>query len=184
MKTRHNKIDYYRRRRSSCKHSNAFHSSRAFTSDMRGFSLVELVVILVIIGILMVIALPTWSYMVTKAKVSRAEADIRTLEKDVTAYLIDKGTLPPSGQPGLDAIGRSGLRDPWNRPYQYLNTTSGGTPYQGDLPIPLNEDHFDIYSVGQNGVSTLSLADASSEDDIIRAGDGGFVGLGIDYKIP
>jgi general secretion pathway protein G len=181
MKTSHNKIDDYQGHKRNCKPTNAFRSIRAFTSDMRGFSLVELIVILVIIGILVVIALPTWSYMVKRAKVSTAEADIRTLDKDITAYLIDKGTLPPSGQPGLVAIGRGGLLDPWKRPYQYVNITSGGTPYQGSID-PLNLD-FDIYSLGQDGISTQSLDDASCEDDIIRAGEGGFVGLGINYRI-
>jgi general secretion pathway protein G len=143
---------------------------------MRGFTLIELILVSAMIGILAVIALPTYSYMVTKAKVSRAEADLRTLEKDVTAYLIDKGTLPSS----LNAIGRGDLRDPWNRPYQYVNFALGGSPYQDFLASSLNTD-FDLYSMGKDGISTQSLADASCADDIIRAGDGGFIGLGNEF---
>ena len=138
MKTRKTKTADYLMRQTDCGLPATLNVSKAAVSDIRGFSLVELVVILVIIGTLAVIALPTWSYMVTKAKVSRVEADIRTLEKDITAYLIDKGTLPPSGPAGLTAVGRGGLRDPWNRPYQYVNIISGGTPYEDDLTIHLN----------------------------------------------
>jgi general secretion pathway protein G len=111
--------------------------------------------------------------MVTRAKVSSAQSDIRILEKEVTAYLIDKGTAPPS----LNAIGRGNFLDPWKRPYQYVNLALGGPPYQDFLLSPLNTD-FDLYSLGQDGISTMSLADVSCGDDIIRAGDGGFVGLG------
>jgi general secretion pathway protein G len=114
--------------------------------------------------------------MVTKAQVSRAQADIRTLEKDITAYLIDKNVLPPS----LKAIGRGDLSDPWHHPYQYVNFKVGGTPYIDGVTMDLNTD-FDIYSMGKDGASTKSLADPSCKDDIIRAGDGGFVGLGKEY---
>ncbi len=182
MKTRHDKIDYYRRRQRSYELPDTLHKLRAAVRDQRGFTLIELIVIMVIIGILLVVALPTYSYIATKAKVSRAVSEIRTLEKDVTSYLIEKGALPPSGPLGMDAIGRSGFLDPWKRPYQYLNIPSGGTPYQDDVTLPLNAD-FDIFSAGRDGISTQSLADASCEDDIIRAGDGGYVGLGEDYKL-
>lgn len=176
MKTRKAKIDQSRRHTTTCCFPVALRQVKATVLGAGGFSLVELVVILVIIGVLMVITIPTWSYMVTNSKVSRAQADIRTLEKDITAYLIDKGTLPPS----LNAIGRGDLHDPWNRPYQYVNIKISGNAYEDEYGEDLNVD-FDVYSAGQDGNSTQSLADASCQDDVIRAGDGGYVGVGKNF---
>lgn len=146
------------------------------TGNSAGFSFVELIVVVVILGLLMAVAIPTWSHLVTRSKVSRCQADLRTLEKEITAYLIEKGTLPPS----LNAIGRGDIRDPWLHPYQYVNIVASGTAYVDFLGTDLNTD-FDLYSLGQDGISTQSLADAVSENDIVRAGDGGFIGLGYDF---
>ena len=176
MKTRKAKIDKSRRHTTTCCFPVALRQVKATMLGSGGFSLVELIVILVIIGMLSVIAIPMWTNMVTNSKISRAQADIRTLEKDITAYLIEKGTLPPS----LNAIGRGDLHDPWNRPYQFVNFSLGGTPYQDEMTMDLNTD-FDVYSAGQDGNSTQSLADASCQDDVIRAGDGGYVGVGKNF---
>jgi len=47
----------------------------------------------------------------------------------------------------------------------------------------LNND-YDLYSNGLDKVSDLSVADSKSDDDIIRANSGGFVGTGKDYGTP
>lgn len=176
MNTRISKSDDCLEVKRGCEPPTTRHKLSTTLGDTCGFSLVELIVVMVMIGILTAIALPTYSYIVSKAKVSRVEADIRTLEKDITAYLIDKGSLPPS----LNAIGRGDLFDAWKRPYQYVNFSLGGPPYQDFLGPPLNTD-FDLYSFGEDGISTQSLADESSKNDIVRAGDGGYVGLGKEF---
>jgi general secretion pathway protein G len=180
MKSRKAKTyNFLRRKNKHCVPA-ALQNAKAAVCDTSGFSLIELVVVVAIIGLLLIIAIPTWSYMITNAKVKRAMADIRTLEKDISAYLAERGTLPPTGAAGLAAIGRADMRDPWNRPYQYVNISLGGTPYQDEFGENLNID-FDVFSRGQNGNGTQSLADPACRDDIIRAGDGGFVGLGEEF---
>ncbi|NMC73105.1 MAG: DUF1049 domain-containing protein [Geobacteraceae bacterium] len=176
MRPRKLKIKTSRPYTAPCRLLVPLRESRTAALEISGFSLVELIVILAILGLLMIVAMPTWSYMVTNSKISRAQADIRTLEKEITAYLIEKGTLPPN----LHAIGRGDLLDPWKRPYQYVNFSLGGTPYQDDMTNDLNTD-FDIYSTGQDGNSAQSLSDPSCQDDIVRAGDGGYVGLGQNF---
>jgi len=144
-----------------------------FFSDKRGFSLVELIVILVIIGILVVIAIPTFTFVRDRAQVSRCEGDLRTLEKDITAYMIDK-SFPPNS---LDDIGWGSRNDPWGNPFQYQKPSSY-TDISG--VILLNSD-FDIFSKGRDGNSTQSLTDVACDDDVIRGSDGGYVGLGRDF---
>jgi general secretion pathway protein G len=46
--------------------------------------------------------------------------------------------------------------------------------------VPINSD-FDLYSVGRDGQSAPALTARVSHDDVVRANDGGFIGLAIDY---
>ena len=74
--------------------------------------------------------------------------------------------------------------DPWGRPYEYLNIRTAG-PGKGALRKdgklnPLNTD-FDLYSIGKDGMSATPLSAEESRDDIVRANNGAFIGLGEDY---
>ncbi len=138
-----------------------------------GFTLVELIVITAIIGVLAAIAIPAYSRFVEKTKVTRAVAEIRALEKDLLASMVDSNTLPNS----LNDIGRGTLRDPWGKPYQYLKIPAR----EGLFGQRLNND-FDLYSQGPDDQSNLlDITDDTSKDDVVRAGDGGWVGLGADF---
>ena len=149
---------------------------RKFFKSRAGFTLVELIVIMVIIGVLAALAIPAYRRFVEKTKVTSAIVEIRGLEKDLVAALIDGNPLPNS----LNDIGRGNLLDPWGNPYQYLNIANGGSPYESRFAQDLNND-FDLYSLGPNGLSAQDLADANSFDDVVRAGNGGWVGLGEDF---
>jgi general secretion pathway protein G len=74
--------------------------------------------------------------------------------------------------------------DPWGNEYQYLNIRAagggvGGFRKDGNLN-PLNTD-FDLYSMGADGSSAGPLSAKKSRDDIVRANNGAFIGLGEDY---
>lgn len=141
--------------------------------------MVELIVITAIISVLALLALPAYSHFKTKAKVAGCTADLRTLEKEVMAYIIDKGSLPSS----LNNVGRGDFKDPWGRPYNYKRLSDvGAVPYEDFAATPLNTD-FDLYSSGPDGMSTesLTLGNPTCEDDVIRAADGGYVGRAGDY---
>ena len=46
--------------------------------------------------------------------------------------------------------------------------------------MPLNSD-FDLYSLGPDGESSLALPAAPSQDDVVRAANGAYIGLGVNY---
>ncbi|MSM40221.1 MAG: prepilin-type N-terminal cleavage/methylation domain-containing protein [Geobacter sp.] len=145
---------------------------RELSVDNRGFTLIELIVVTAILGVLALMAIPAYNSYVNSSKIARAEGDIRTMENDITAYLVDRGTLPDN----LNDIGRGTLRDPWGNPYEYYNFAVGGkTPLQ-DLGLHDLNSEFDLYSKGPDGASAADYSDPSSADDIVRSGDGGYVG--------
>lgn len=127
-----------------------------------------------IVATLASIAIPTLVAYIDKARNARAIAEIRLMEKDITTYEIENETLPNS----LNDVGRGGLLDPWGNPYEYLKVE--GTP-QGQLRkdrflVPVNTD-YDFYSKGKDGKSSKPFTAKASHDDIVRAADGGYVGL-------
>jgi general secretion pathway protein G len=149
------------------------HSDLAPVKNNRGFTLVELIIVLALIGILAVITSNAYRSVKDRTRVSVAANDIRTIEKDIIAYALDKGTYPPS----LADLGRGDLVDPWGNPYVYSLTrtrTNGGAKVNAD---------FDLYSKGIDGQSADSINDAASDDDIIRADDGAFDDLAKNYGV-
>jgi len=143
------------------------------SADNRGFTLIELIVVTAILGVLALMAIPAYNSYVNSSKIARAEGDIRTMENDITAYLVDRGTLPTS----LNDIGRGTLRDPWGNPYEYYNFAVGGkTPLQ-DLALEDLNVEYDLYSKGKDGASSADYSDPSSLDDIVRSNDGGDIGI-------
>lgn len=150
-----------------------FSSPQRFNSV--GFTLVELLMVVSILGVLAILTIPNYDRFVNGVKNSRCLAEIRILEKDINAYMVDNASPPNT----LAQIGRDTLRDPWGNLYQYLNMANGGSPRQafGD---DLNDD-YDLFSLGRDGLSNQSIIDITSQDDIVRAAEGGFVGLATDF---
>ena len=143
-----------------------------------GFTLVELLTVIAILGTLSSIAVPAYSRYVEKARITTCIAEIRMLEKGIFAYEGKNGNLPNN----LNNLGLGNVLDPWGNPYQYL--VVAGTPIgklrKDRFLVPLNSD-FDLYSMGQDGNTLPPLTAHASHDDIIRANDGGYVGLASEY---
>jgi general secretion pathway protein G len=116
---------------------------------------------------------------VGSAYVARAIGDIRTIQTEIWRYEIQLGKLPGS----LQEVGVTSLLDPWGDPYQYLNfddIKGQGKKKKDRFLVPLNSA-YDLYSMGKDGVTSNALTAKASKDDIVRANDGGFIGLATEY---
>ena len=82
-----------------------------------GFSLVELLLVVAIIGTLATISVPVYSQALERARIARAIGDIKAIGTDIKLHQLTRGKLPLS----LAEIGREGYSDPWGNPYEYLN---------------------------------------------------------------
>jgi general secretion pathway protein G len=141
----------------------------------RGFTLVELLIICAILMTIFAIAIPSLMAAMDAARVARAVGDIEAIEDSIALYDVIYGQLPDD----LSQVGYGGLLDPWGHPYEYLNheTMKGNGKARKDrFLVPLNDD-YDLYSDGKDGASVAPITAKPSQDDIIRASSGGYVGL-------
>jgi general secretion pathway protein G len=147
----------------------------------RGFTLVEIMIVVAIIGTLSAMAVPNYLKYREKGKIAVAITDVRIIEKQIAIYAIDTGELPDS----LNDLSNSNRIDPWGNTYQYLRIDGGIVKGKGEMRkdhfmVPVNTD-YDLYSMGKDGKSQSSFTAKASRDDVVRANNGGFVGLVSDY---
>ncbi len=106
----------------------------------RGFTLIEVLVVVVILGILAAIIVPNIMDKPAAAKITKAKADVRAIESAMNMYKLDNHVYPSTDE-GIEALVPEYLpripKDPWDQPYQYLNPGTHGT--------------IDIYTLGRDG---------------------------------
>jgi general secretion pathway protein G len=149
--------------------------------DHGGFTLVELILAVAILSLVASIAIPMYRGYVAESRIHVVIHEIRQIELLVQNFALDEGVYPDS----LDTVGAGDMRDPWGRPYQYLNIANGAADTKGErrkdkFLVPVNSD-FDLYSLGEDGASSPPFTAEGSRDDIVRANNGGFIGLAGDY---
>ncbi len=143
-----------------------------------GFTVLELMMVLIIVGILATLGYSRYDEFIEKARVAETKTDIFALDVKINYFYNNHQSFPAS----LADIGGAPL-DPWGNPYQYLNiqTTRGrGAVRKDHRLVPINSD-YDLYSMGKDGRSASPLTARHSHDDIIRANDGDYIGLAKDY---
>ena len=121
-----------------------------------GFSLVEILVVLVIMGLLISVVAPTVLNQADDARVKKVHADFKAIETALKIYRLDNYVYPTTEQ-GLEALVEASTLEPEPR-----NFKQGG--YLGELPIdpwgrpylylsPGENGEVDIYSLGADGLS-------------------------------
>ena len=120
----------------------------------KGFTLLEVMVVLVIIGLLVAIVAPNVLDNQDKAMVQKAKADLSSLEQAMEMYRLDNFTYPTTGQ-GLDALVKKPTIAPEPRNYRAdgyirrLPTDPWGNAYQ--YRSPGENGRIDIFSFGADG---------------------------------
>lgn len=141
-------------------------------------SLLELMMAGALLALLAAIAIPSYQQYVDTARDKAAVSDIALISEAIQRYYTNHLQLPSS----LADINYDTQLDPWGHPYRYLNFehANRGQMRKDRNLVPINSD-YDLYSVGKDGVSQPPLTAAPSRDDIVRAGDGSFIGLASQY---
>lgn len=147
-------------------------------AGQHGLTLIELVILMAVIATLATITLLFYAQATERTKVARAIADIAIVGGEIDTFEMMNDRLPNN----LAEIGRASLKDPWGNQYVYqdLAATAPGLWRKDRNLIPLNST-FDLYSKGKDGLSLPPLTAAASKDDIVRAGDGNYIGLASGY---
>lgn len=108
---------------------------------LSGFTLIEVLVVVVILGILAAIVVPNIMSEPDKAKIVAAKSTIRAIESALDRYRLDKHDYPKTDE-GLEVLVSEYLprvpKDPWGNEYLYLSPGSHG--------------EIDIYSLGRDGL--------------------------------
>ena len=145
----------------------------------RGFTLIEVFIVIAIIGCISAIALPNYLRYKNNAMIAVAVTDIRMIEKQISLFALDNDDQLPDSINDLTTIGA--INDPWGNPYEYLRIEGGDVKKMGEvrrnmMDVPVNQD-YDLYSMGKDGQSESSFKVNVSRDDVVRAYEGWYVGL-------
>jgi len=147
--------------------------------DQRAFSLIETLLVCALLSTLASISAGIYVAALKTARITRAIGDLHALDIDIREFHLRHDRYPTTLTEARPIV----PNDPWGRPYVYTDLSQKGgkgkARKDGKLN-PINSD-FDLYSVGEDGLTTTPLKPPQSRDDVIRARDGAFLGLASDF---
>jgi len=149
------------------------------SASVRGFTLIEMLVAIGVCGVLAAIAISSFRSYTSRGKVTTAESDIMAIATAIGQYTTINGGPPPN----LATIGYDKLLDPWGNPYAYQSFTglNGKGKMRKDKSLNPINTQYDLYSMGADGQSKMPLTAPESQDDVILAYDGNYIGLASDF---
>jgi general secretion pathway protein G len=118
----------------------------------RGFTLLELLVVLVIIGLLVGYVAPRYFSQVGKSEIKVTQAQINAFEKALDTYRLDVGRYPTTEEGLTVLVARPQNEPKWNGPYlqKAVPPDPWGKPYQYKSPGEQGRE-FDLWSFGKDG---------------------------------
>lgn len=122
------------------------------TRKRRGFTLIELMLVMVILAILAAIVVPKFAGRSEQAKIAAAKTDIAGIESALELFEVDNGRYPSSDE-GLAALmdAPSGMKN-WKGPYlKRLSPDPWGQAYNYRYPGTHTTNGYDLYSYGPEG---------------------------------
>ncbi|MBI1371551.1 MAG: type II secretion system protein GspG [Phycisphaera sp.] len=127
----------------------------------RGFTLIELMLVMVILAVLAAIVLPSFTGRSQEARLTAAKADIANIETALEAFEIDNGRYPEAGEGLAALIENPASLETWKGPYLKRGVPKDpwGNAYTYEQPGAHNINGFDLYSAGPDG-------QAGSDDDV------------------
>ena len=127
----------------------------------RGFTLLELLVVVLIIGLRTAVVAPRFLGQVSKSEVTAARAQLDALDKAIQAYRMDTGKFPAPAQGFKVLVTQPGEEPRWRGPYMQgeVPPDPWGSPYQYRLPGTNGRD-YDLYSLGRDRTAGGSGDDA------------------------
>ena len=142
-------------------------ASGTFRFCRRGFTLVEILLVVIIIGALSAMLIPRLAGRSDQARTAAAKADVTVnIPTALKLYELDNGFFPSSEQ-GLEALLKKSSTDPvpenWNGPYlEHTPIDPWGRPYQYEAPGTHRPHDYDLSSLGKNAKAE------AKDDDIVN----------------
>lgn len=132
------------------------HNAKHTTQDALGFTLIELMLVVIIIGALVAMVMPRLTGRGEQARASAAKADIQSnIATGLKLYELDNGNFPASEE-GLNALfNKPASANNWNGPYlEKKPIDPWGREYKYKCPGEHRSADYDLYSLGKDGTES------------------------------
>lgn len=123
-----------------------------WSKERHGFTLIEMLLVLVILATLAAIVVPKFAGRTEQAKITAAQAQLSNFETALDAFNVDNGYFPRGKDGLMELVQQPANAQSWRGPYlKDIADDPWGRPYIYDYPGKHNERSYDILSMGPDG---------------------------------